>query len=80
MGVTWNNQPATSGPAATTSSGQGYRQWNVTTQTQTMLINGNYGFLIRDAVEGGNGAEQQFHAREKDEQMPMLIISFAPDD
>jgi hypothetical protein len=80
MAVTWNTQPATTGPAATTSSGQGYRQWTVTGQVQAMVTSGNHGFLIRDAVEGGNGAEQQFHAREKGEQLPMLIISFAPDD
>lgn len=77
--VRWNNQPATTGTAATTSSGSGYRQWNVTSQVQAMYNAGtNHGFLIRDANEGGGGSEQQFHSREKGESMPQLVISFAP--
>jgi hypothetical protein len=38
----------------------------------------NHGFLIRDATEGGSGSEQQYHSREKGENPPMLIITFAP--
>ncbi|MBX3055542.1 MAG: S8 family serine peptidase [Anaerolineae bacterium] len=79
MGVTWHNQPATAGAAATTTSGSGYRQWDVTAQIEDMFANGNYGFLIRDATEGGSGAEQQFHSREKGETPPLLVITFAPD-
>lgn len=79
MSVTWNNQPATIGPAATTTSGSGYRQWSVAEQVQGMFMGGNYGFLIRDATEGGSGAEQQFHAREKGEYPPLLIITFTPE-
>jgi CSLREA domain-containing protein len=78
-GVKWNNQPATTGSAVTTNSGSGWRQWNVTSQVQAMYNAGvNNGFLIRDANEGGNGSEQQFHSREKGESMPQLVISFAP--
>ncbi len=78
-GVTWNNQPATTGPAATTASGSGWRQWDVKDQVQAMVNSGiNGGFLIRDANEGGNGFEQQFHAREKGQNVPMLLITFAP--
>jgi CSLREA domain-containing protein len=78
-GVKWNNQPATTGDATTTSSGNGYRQWNVTSQVQAMYDAGaNYGFLIRDANESGGGSEQQFHSREKGESMPQLVINFAP--
>jgi hypothetical protein len=77
--VTWSNQPATTGPAATTSSGSGYRQWNVATQVQVMFDAGtSQGFLIRDANESGSGKEQQFHSREKGENLPMLVITFAP--
>jgi CSLREA domain-containing protein len=76
--VTWANQPATNGTAATTSSGSGYRQWNVTSHVQTMYGGTNNGFLIRDANEGGGGNEQQFHSREKGENMPQLVIVFAP--
>jgi hypothetical protein len=77
-GVTWNNQPPITGSAATTSSGSGWRQWNVTSMVQAMVSTSvNNGFLIRDASESGSGAEQQFHAREKDENTPELVITFA---
>jgi hypothetical protein len=76
-GVTWSNQPATTGAAATTSSGSGYRQWNVAAQVQAMYTGANNGFLIRDASEGGSGWEQQFHSREKGSDMPQLVITFA---
>jgi hypothetical protein len=75
--VTWSNQPGTTGAAATTSSGSGYREWNVAGQVQSMYANGNYGFLIRDASENQDH-EQQFHAREKGESIPQLVIIFAP--
>jgi len=75
-GVKWNNQPATTGTAATTTSGSGYRQWNVTAQVQAMFA-ANYGFLIRDATESGGGNEQQFHSREKGESMPQLVVQYA---
>jgi hypothetical protein len=76
--VTWGSQPATTGTAATTTSGSGYRQWNVTTQLQGMFNAGaNHGFLIRDAVEGQNH-EQQFHSREKaPDNPPQLVVSYA---
>ncbi|MBK8903182.1 MAG: right-handed parallel beta-helix repeat-containing protein [Anaerolineaceae bacterium] len=77
--VTWNNQPATTGSPVTTSSGSGWRQWNVAAMVQLMVDSGvNNGFLIRDASESGSGSEQQFHAREKDENTPELVITFAP--
>jgi len=77
-GVTWGSQPATTGAAATTSSGSGYREWNVATQVQAMFASGNnWGFLIKDAVENQD-AEQQFHSREKaPDNPPQLVITFA---
>jgi hypothetical protein len=76
--LTWANQPATIGAAVTTSSGNGYREWNVTTIVQLMYSGSNNGFLIRDSSEGGGGSEQQFHSREKGSEMPQLVIVFAP--
>jgi hypothetical protein len=38
----------------------------------------NHGFLIRDAAESGSGFEQQFHAREKGESPPVLVVRFVP--
>ncbi|MGH9192454.1 MAG: right-handed parallel beta-helix repeat-containing protein [Acidimicrobiales bacterium] len=75
--VTWGNQPATAGTAATTTSGSGYRQWNVTAQVQAMFDAGvNHGFLLRDATEGQDH-EQQFHSREKaPDNPPQLVVTF----
>jgi hypothetical protein len=74
--VNWSNQPLTTGPAATTAAGTGYREWSVTSQVQAMYVEANHGFLIRDSVEGQD-AEQQFHSREKGENPPQLVVRFA---
>jgi hypothetical protein len=77
-GVTWANAPRTAGAAATTTSGTGYREWNVVTAVQAMYSGGsNHGFLIKDVAEGQD-AEQQFHAREKGNNVPQLILTFRP--
>ena len=74
--VNWSNQPLTTGPAATTAAGTGYREWSVTAQVQAMYVEANHGFLIRDSVEGQD-AEQQFHSREKGQNPPQLVVRFA---
>jgi len=77
-GVNWGNQPGTTGSAATTTSGSGWREWNVAVLVQEMYNSGaSFGFMIRDAVENED-AEQQFHSREKGENIPELVITFAP--
>jgi hypothetical protein len=72
-GVTWSNQPATTGTAATTTSGTGYREWSVAGQVQAMYTGANNGFLVRDAVEGQD-AEQQLHSREHSQNRPQLVL------
>jgi hypothetical protein len=62
--VSWASQLLTTGSPAATTSGLGYRKWNVTTHVQGMYEGPNHGFLIRDAVEG-QGAEQQFHSQRR---------------
>ncbi len=75
--VSWANQPPTAGAAATTSSGFGYREWDVRSQVQVMFSESvSHGFLIRDAAEGAD-AEQQLHSREKGQSPPQLVIRFA---
>lgn len=76
-GVTWTNQPSTDSTAATSSSGSGWREWNVTSHVQAMYSGSNYGFLIRDANEGGSRRQQQFHSREAGATMPQLVIVLA---
>ena len=74
--VSWASQVLTTGIAASTTSGLGYRDWDVTTQVHGMYQGPNHGFLIRDAVEAQD-AEQQFHSREKGENPPQLVVRFA---
>ncbi len=82
--ATWNNQPGTAGAPATTTSGAGYREWDVTSQVTSMLAGGspNNGWLIRDAVEDDEaGAEQSFVSRETPQDppavtLPQLVLRF----
>jgi CSLREA domain-containing protein len=77
MGVTWGSHPATTGAIATTSSGTGNRNWNVTSQVRDSFAAGtNNGFLIRDANESGGGAEQQFYSRENSSNKPVLLVTY----
>ncbi|GAA2037039.1 right-handed parallel beta-helix repeat-containing protein [Polymorphospora rubra] len=80
MQVTWANQPLAVGPAATTTSGGGFREWNVTAQVATMLAGGaNHGFVIRDAAEEGDGAESSFASRNtvaEPPRVPQLVLRF----
>jgi hypothetical protein len=78
-GVTWETQPATDEDAepATSPSGLGYLEWNVTSQVQEMDADDNHGFLIRDAVEDGGGLDQGFLSREKvGDATPQLVVAF----
>jgi hypothetical protein len=77
-GITWANQPTTTGTAATTPSGSGQRNWDVTSQVTVNFTNvANNGFLIRDSAEGGTGFEQQFQARNGSQgQRPVLIVTY----
>jgi hypothetical protein len=75
--VTWANQPATTGAAATTNSGAGWREWAVAEQVTAMYASGgHHGFLVRDASEN-NDHEQQFDARESGSNAPRLVIVFS---
>jgi large repetitive protein len=75
-GVTWSNQPATTGTAVTTASGSGWRQWTVTDMVNAQYAGTNHGFLIRDSVESGGGAEQSLHSREKaPDNPPQLVLT-----
>ncbi len=82
MQATWNNQPAASGAPAVTESGNGYREWNVTSQVESMMASGGgNGFMVRDAVENDfEGAEQGFSSRNtiaEPPEVPKLVLRFA---
>ena len=74
--MTWATQPTTTGPAVSSPSGPGWREWSVGPQVQAMIdSSAPHGFLLRDAVESIDH-EQQFHAREKGENVPQLVITY----
>jgi hypothetical protein len=77
--VTWSNQPATAGSAATTVVGDepGYLEWAVGPHVERMYAGANHGFVLRDRTEGASGIEQALHSREKgSDNPPELVISF----
>jgi hypothetical protein len=81
-GVTWGNQPSTTGSAAAapSRSSAGTVEWIVTAQLQAAYDAGAHnGFLIRDAVEGAD-AEQQFNSRESGLNRPQLVVTFGLPD
>lgn len=76
-GVTWNNQPPTTGAPAATASGPGWREWTVTSQVQNMYSSSNYGFLVKDSVEDEVlPLRQTFSSREDASNQPQLVITF----
>jgi large repetitive protein len=78
--VTWSNQPEAIGAGASAWSTEGYMQWNVTSQVETMIETTNHGFLVRDAAEGAEtgAGDHSFHSRENGESPPELVIRFGP--
>ncbi|WP_186315970.1 DUF7594 domain-containing protein [Catellatospora sichuanensis] len=74
-GVTWRNQPATTGNPATVPAVNGWAEWTVTEQVTGLYTGGNHGLLIRDATEGAVGYEQRLHSRENTNK-PTLTVTF----
>ncbi len=79
-GVTWANQPATTGTAATsvTTASAGWQTWTVTTLVQAMYAGANNGFLLRDASEGSSAARSQtYRAREAGVITAELVVTWS---
>jgi hypothetical protein len=79
MGVTWSNQPATTGTAATTASGTGWRSFDVTSQVREIYHDGatSHGWVVRDSVENSASAdEQKFRERSSSTDEPELVITW----
>ncbi|MFC7244122.1 DNRLRE domain-containing protein [Catellatospora aurea] len=74
-GVTWRNQPATTGTAATVPAVKGWVEWTVTAQVAGLYTDGNHGLQIRDNTEGAAGYEQRLHSREYTNK-PTLTVTF----
>jgi hypothetical protein len=80
-GVTWANQPATAGSAATSPSlaAAGWQAWSVTEQVKAMYAGENSGFLVKDSVASGVlPPHQTYQSREgtPDGQDPQLVLTF----
>jgi hypothetical protein len=80
-GVTWSNQPATIGSAATSASlsTAGWQQWNVLSQVEGMYSGANNGFLVKDSVANGvlpPHQAYQSHEATPDGQDPQLVLGF----
>jgi hypothetical protein len=76
-GITWANQPATTGAAVSSTSGAGWREWDVTSHVQAMYSGSNDGWLLRDSAESATtAAEQQYHSREDATNPPELVVTF----
>ena len=76
-GVTWNNQPAIAGPAATASASTGWVELDVTAQVAAMYDGTNHGFLVRDASEGGVLAKAQAFSSREGANAPELVVTFS---
>lgn len=82
-GITWTNQPTTSGTAITTSSGttSGYMGWpDVTSIVNAHYTGPNNGFMVKDATESQPSANQQiFTSRTgQSDQRPILWLTLGP--
>jgi hypothetical protein len=74
--VTWNNQPGSAGTPVSASSGAGWVSWNVLAHVRGQYQGSNYGFVVRDASEGGGSGLQQYVSREGASNKPELVITF----
>jgi large repetitive protein len=76
-GANWNNQPGTTGTAATAASGTGWREWTVTAHVAAQYAGSNNGFLLRDAAESnGTQVTSMFNSSEAAASTPQLVVTF----
>jgi hypothetical protein len=79
-GVTWANQPATSGTGASSASlaSAGWQTWTVLTQVKAMYSGPSNGFLVKDSGGGVLPPHQTYQSREGTPagQGPQLVLNF----
>lgn len=71
----WGNQPATVAPAATSSSGPGWRDWTVTEQALAMLPSGTVNLMLRDSVEDKGTNNSQVYSSREGANPPQLVLT-----
>ncbi len=76
-GVTWNNQPGTTGTAVTTSSATGWIEFDVKAHVDAMYVGTNNGFVVRDATEGALVAQSQVFSSREGANPPQLVLTFS---
>jgi len=75
--VTWSTGPGSTGSAATSPSGTGWRTWDVTSQVQAMYSPGpNDGFLVRDQTEDSAASPEQKYESRENTNDPELIVNW----
>ncbi len=75
-GVTWTNQPATTGTAVTAPTASGWVSWTVTVEVQAMYAGSNFGFLIRDAAESTSTTFTNIYSSRTGTYPPQLVITW----
>jgi len=76
MAVSWSDQPATSGAAATTASAEGWLQWDVTAMVGPTGAGAPDGFLLRDAAEEASASTEQWLSPREGANPPQLVVRF----
>jgi hypothetical protein len=75
-GVTWTNQPATTGTPATAATASGWVSWTVTTQLQAIYAGSNFGFLVKDATESTTTTYTNKYSSRSGANPPQLVITW----
>ena len=77
LDVNWDNAPGSTGSAASTDSvASGWLSWAVTSHVQSMYATSNFGFTIRDSVEGASTSVSQTLTPSEGTPGPELVITF----
>lgn len=81
LGLTWSNQPGTTGTAVTTSSltGAGWQEWTVTDLVTAMKSGVNNGFLVRDGADGSSPPKSNYYDSKESAtpaNKPQLVLTW----
>jgi large repetitive protein len=77
--LTWSNQPAYLGPAATnaaTTSTAGWQEWVVTDHVVAQYRDGNNGFVLRDRKATSTYYQQIYYDRQHTTFTPTLVLTW----
>jgi hypothetical protein len=76
-GVTWANQPATTGTPANATTASGWVSWTVTGEVQAMYARSHFfGFLIKDATEDTPTTYLDVYSSRTGSHPPKLVLTW----